>query len=182
MEAASHQTRPQKMRPARVCGCGRTPLKVRPGTPPRYGQPPTGLAAWGPAALRVQRLSAPLRVAAGALLVALLLLWGEGLPALPGHQDVGPDAAGAAGGASGAAYLSLASSHSRYSSIRCESLMTSSPCTSTGTHVWPVNSSTSGRSRFRNGTLTSSKSISMTRIRRATLPHRHTRSVGALQR
>ena len=38
----------------------------------------------------------------------------------------------------------------------CESWTTSSPCTSTGTRRWPVRSSISGRSRFRNGTRTSS--------------------------
>ena len=52
--------------------------------------------------LRVQHGAAALHVLARLLLVALLLLRGEGLPALPRHQDVGPDAARAASGASGA--------------------------------------------------------------------------------
>ena len=43
--------------------------------------------------------------------------------------------------------------------MRCESWMTSSPCTSTGTQRCPVNSSISGRSRFRKGTRTSSNSM-----------------------
>src|SRR6185503_7607227 len=98
----------------------------------RFSASPTAvlrgwLARRALAALRVQDLLAAVHVAAGLLPVALLVLRGEVLPVLPGHQHVGPEAAGAADGAARAAqaraaaagaYGSLRSSHSRYSSIR----------------------------------------------------------------
>src|SRR4051794_33324207 len=96
MGPASRRTRPRKMRGAGVSRCGFPPPRGR-------------LAARVAAALGVQRGAASVHVAAGLLLVALLVLRREALPALPGHQDVGPHAAGAAyAGADAAAAVSAA--------------------------------------------------------------------------
>jgi monothiol glutaredoxin len=135
---------------------------------PQAAQPQSGPLAPAAAALVDERAPA-LGVLARPLLVALLLLRRHLLPALVGHHRDRVEAASAARGLPDderaghqerpvagvpnrplrAAGGRSASRYSRYSKMRCESWMTSSPWTSTGTQRWRVSSSISGRSRLR---------------------------------
>src|SRR3954447_24550069 len=62
--------------------------------------------------------------------------------------------------------------------MRCESWMTSSPSTMTGTQSWPVRSWISSRCERRCATRTCSKSAPALRNSRATRPHAQSQFVG----
>ena len=120
----------------------------------RTGQP--GASA---RAARLRRVASALGVLARLALVALLLV-GRQRPASASRPSARTARAGARCARPCArrptSGLPLTpprscSSQSRYSRMRWESWITSSPCTSTGTQRWSVSSSTSGRSRFSAG-------------------------------